>query len=143
MDTRQLLNNIGARIVELTQDKLRKQGLSESSIITNISYDVEEINEEYELVIRTPEYAINIDKGRRKGAKMPPKKPIEDWMKAKGIPMRASFPIRRAISIRGIKPRPFLDTIVNNIANIEDILFDFEQEQIVVELDKIFKKIKQ
>ena len=41
------------------------------------------------------------------GKKMPPSKPIKDWMRIQGIPKDAEFPIRRSIWIFGIAPTNF------------------------------------
>lgn len=41
------------------------------------------------------------------GKKMPPEKSIKDWMRIKGIPKEASFPIRRSIWMFGIAPTNF------------------------------------
>lgn len=41
------------------------------------------------------------------GSKMPPSKPIRDWMKIQGIPKKAEFPIRRSIWMFGIAPTNF------------------------------------
>ncbi len=43
--------------------------------------------------------------GRRAGAKMPPLQALIPWFNALGIPETAWFPILRAISVRGIRPR--------------------------------------
>lgn len=63
------------------------------------------------------DYLTFIESGRRKGAKMPPVKPIVDWAKKKGLPTDNStiFLIRRAISRDGIAPRPFMDKVFNEI----------------------------
>jgi hypothetical protein len=59
-------------------------------------------------IIPTAPWAINVEEGRKAGAKMPPSDPIEAWMARHGIPLELSFVIRRAIGERGIPARPFL-----------------------------------
>lgn len=59
------------------------------------------------------DYLVYIEGGRRIGAKFPPIKPIVEWAKRRGIPTDNStiFLIRRAISRDGIRPRPFMELI--------------------------------
>lgn len=44
-----------------------------------------------------------MDQGRRAGAAMPPKGALLSWMRRKGIPASDEYPIRRAISVKGIE----------------------------------------
>ena len=63
------------------------------------------------------DYLVYIENGRRKGAKMPPIAPIVNWAKKHGIPSDNStiYLIRRAISRDGIKPKPFIATVFEEI----------------------------
>ena len=63
------------------------------------------------------DYIQYIESGRRKGAKMPPVKPIVDWARKHGIPTDNStiYLIRRAISRDGIAPRPFMYKVFEDI----------------------------
>jgi hypothetical protein len=49
-----------------------------------------------------------IERGRKVGAKMPPKGSLLRWMSIKGIEPKAEFAIRRAIQRRGQAARPWL-----------------------------------
>jgi hypothetical protein len=49
-----------------------------------------------------------IEKGRPKGAKLPPQEAIEAWMRTRAIPISASFAIRKSIAEKGIEPVPVL-----------------------------------
>lgn len=76
------------------------------------------------------DYLTYIESGRRKGAKMPPVEPIVRWARSRGIPTDNStiFLIRRAISRDGIRPRPFMATVMEQIdldmPNWYDKIFD-------------------
>lgn len=77
------------------------------------------------------DYLTFIESGRRKGADMPPVKPIVEWAKKHGIPTDNGtiYLIRRAISRDGIAPRPFMDKVFADIddawdKNWADELFD-------------------
>ena len=77
------------------------------------------------------DYLVFIESGRRKGAKFPPVEPIVKWARSRGIPTDNStiFLIRRAISRDGIKPRPFMAHVLEEIdrewdEQLADELFD-------------------
>lgn len=87
------------------------------------------------------DYLVYIENGRRKGAKMPPVEPIVRWARKHGIPTDNStiFLIRRAISRDGIKPRPFMVYVMEDIdrqwdENLADELFN----KIMQEIEKFF-----
>jgi len=68
------------------------------------------------------DYLVYIENGRRKGAKMPPIEPIITWARKHGIPTDNStiFLIRRAISRDGIRPRPFMANVFDDITKAWD-----------------------
>lgn len=68
------------------------------------------------------DYLTFIESGRRKGADMPPVKPIVEWAKKHGIPTDNGtiYLIRRAISRDGIAPRPFMDKVFADIDGVWD-----------------------
>lgn len=63
------------------------------------------------------DYLTFIENGRRKGAKMPPVEPIVRWARSRGIPTDNStiYLIRRAISRDGIKARPFMQYVFDEV----------------------------
>lgn len=79
------------------------------------------------------DYIQFIESGRRKGAKMPPVEPIVRWARSRGVPTDNStiFLIRRAISRDGIKPRPIMQYVFEEIDREWD-------EQLA---DELFNKI--
>ena len=88
------------------------------------------------------DYLVFIESGRRAGAKFPPVEPIVKWARKRGIPTDNStiYLIRRAISRDGIKPRPFMAYIFEEMDerwddNWADSIFDKIMEQI----DNFFK----
>lgn len=87
------------------------------------------------------DYLVYIENGRRKGAKMPPVEPIVKWCKKNGIPSDNStvYLIRRAISRDGIKARPFMVHVMEEIdkgwnENVAGELFN----KIIEEINKFF-----
>ena len=88
------------------------------------------------------DYLVFIESGRRAGAKFPPVEPIVKWARKRGIPTDNStiYLIRRAISRDGIRPRPFMAYIFEEMDerwddNWADSIFDKIMEQI----DNFFK----
>ncbi len=87
------------------------------------------------------DYITYIESGRRKGAKMPPVAPIVAWARKKGIPTDNStiYLIRRAISRDGIKPRPVLQYVFDEVdREWDDSLADKLFNQITEIIDKFF-----
>lgn len=87
------------------------------------------------------DYLVFIENGRRKGAKMPPVEPIERWYKKKfgeTPDNNTIYLIRRAISRDGIKARPFMAHVMEEIdrewVDVADELFN----KIMEEIDKFF-----
>lgn len=86
------------------------------------------------------DYLVFIENGRRKGAKMPPVEPIVRWARSKGIPTDNStiYLIRRAISRDGIKARPFMAHVLEEIDGEWDGVADELFNKIMEEIDKFF-----
>ena len=86
------------------------------------------------------DYLVFIENGRRKGAKMPPVEPIVRWCKQKGIPTDNStiYLIRRAISRDGIKARPFMAHVMEELDREWDGVADEIFNVIIQEIDKFF-----
>lgn len=87
------------------------------------------------------DYLVYIENGRRKGAKMPPVEPIVDWAKKHGIPTDNStiYLIRRAISRDGVKPRPFMAHVFDELdREWNDTVADEIFNTIMQEIDKFF-----
>lgn len=88
------------------------------------------------------DYLVYIENGRRKGAKMPPVEPIVRWAKSKGIPTDNStiYLIRRAIARDGIKARPFMAHVMEEMDREWKGLADEIFNVIMEETDKFFNQ---
>lgn len=87
------------------------------------------------------DYITFIESGRRKGAKFPPVEPIVRWARKHGIPTVNStiYLIRRAISRDGIKPRPIMAKVFEELDNSWDDGWSDRLFKIIIEqLDKFF-----
>lgn len=94
----------------------------------------------YDLMLN--DYLVFIESGRRAGAKFPPVEPIVRWARKRGIPKDNStiFLIRRAISRDGIKPRPFLSYIFEEMDDRWDSTWaDKIFDKIMERIDNFFK----
>lgn len=88
------------------------------------------------------DYLVFIESGRRKGAPFPPVEAIVRWARKRGIPTdnNTIFLIRRAISRDGIKPRPFLQYIFEEMDSRWDSTWaDRIFDKIMEEIDNFFK----
>ena len=73
-----------------------------------------------------------VHQGRKPG-KWPPVKAIAGWVKRKGLPPEAAFPIARKIAQKGIKARPFLTDAVEKASGkidrfVERLAQDIEEQ---------------
>lgn len=94
----------------------------------------------YDLMLN--DYLVFIESGRRAGAKFPPVEPIVRWARKRGIPTdnNTIFLIRRAISRDGIKPRPFLSYIFEEMDDRWDSTWaDNIFNEIMERIDNFFK----
>jgi len=88
------------------------------------------------------DYLVFIESGRRAGAKFPPVEPIVRWARKRGIPTdnNTIYLIRRAISRDGIKPRPFMAYIFDEMDDRWDSTWsDRIFEKIMEQIDNFFK----
>ena len=89
------------------------------------------------------DYLVYLESGRRAGSKFPPIAPIVAWMKRHMIPTDNStvFLIRRAIARDGIKPRPFLAKVFEDIDDIWDSKWsDNLFSEILTDVDNFFNE---
>ena len=89
------------------------------------------------------DYIQFIESGRRKGAKFPPVEPIVRWARSRGIPTDNStiFLIRRAISRDGIKPRPIMQYVFEEVdREWDEQLADELFNKIIEMIDNFFNK---
>lgn len=121
-------------------EKVGKNTLKDSNIYKTLSVRA---TNDGDLVfdIMLNDYLTFIESGRRKGAKFPPIEPIVRWARSRGISTDNStiFLIRRAISRDGIKPRPIMSYVFEEMdRNWNDGVADEIFNKIMEEIDKWF-----
>ena len=137
---KETLDKIGDIYIQELTDKLLSLNKSASGdLIDSLDYDVKSTAEGFILELQALEYLRYVDSGRRPG-KQPPTKPIEKWIKDKGIKGRdkkgrfikdksTAFLIARSIGKKGIKPTHVLEDTVKDILNDNrDLVFAFQND---------------
>jgi len=87
--------------------------------------------------IKFSEYAHFVDSGRGANKRPPPVRVIVDWIERNGIfaanltTLQLAFAISRSIGKKGIKARPFLDRLSEQVAELIKIHIFEEQKKIL------------
>ena len=119
----QAITEVGVLITEGLRESLFQKGISSSGDLAASIKPIVTIEKGKATIleIEMAGYAQFVEEGRRKGAKQPPSTAIKEWIVQKGIrkPQKYSldgfaFVIARSISRKGIKPRPFIQTTIDN-----------------------------
>jgi hypothetical protein len=146
-----------AYIKELTKQLLAADKKATGELIQSLDYKLIESSNEILLAINAKAYLINVDKGRKKGAKMIPGTALMKWAKLKGFrPGKfkgieyktyedIGWAISRKIQKTGIKQTNVLskakDALFNNKKVIDELmnggLLDLEKL-----IDDTFKQLK-
>ena len=94
--------------------------------------------------IKFSDYAHFIDSGRRAGAKPPPVKAIMTWISKNGISPKnitttqLAYAISRSIGIKGIKSKPFLDRLSEEVTELIEIhIFEEINKLLIKELKTV------
>ena len=98
----------------------------QSRLLQTLKFDSADLSTET-ITVLLNDYFRFVELGRRKGARLPPTAPILDWLIryriAPGREKQVVFAVRRAISNKGIRPRPFLNNALTFTVNeAEEIL---------------------
>jgi hypothetical protein len=124
------------------------------ALIRSLSYRIKKTNGVYEMQLTGLPYLLNVDRGRRAGARRPPINKIEAWIKVKRIKInipkgstiqketkKRAFMIANNISKRGIPPFPILDiaTKIQSRPGFKKELQEAVRLDIVKQLNMIFK----
>lgn len=73
-------------------------------------------------VYNAAKHAIFVEKGRGRNKRMPPHRPIANWLRRRGVAVPSgkrgqalTYPVRRAIGKKGIRARPILTSRINQL----------------------------
>lgn len=115
-----ILTEMAVEIRNVYRQKLLKgDKIAKGTLHDNLETDVNVTDIDFNVFMTLPKHWLYVEKGRRKGAKMPPVEPIEQWIKDKGIPYdkinSLAWYISKSISKNGIEPTHFLEDSVNEV----------------------------
>ncbi len=97
-------DDFGEELVkELKFQIANKDKFATGNLADSMFHEVRQSGGKTVIMVFAADYFRFVDKGRRPGAKMPPKEPIVKWLRVRGIPVRLEFVIRRSIAKKGIK----------------------------------------
>ena len=122
-NTENVIDKGSLRLIQLFQKILNKKGINASGDLSR-SFKVKSSDEEgIQLVFDS--YGTIVDEGRRPSKKMPPVKPIQDWLRDRNIRPKGgetieqlSFAIAKTIQKKGYRPRPFIQMTLNDFAEL-------------------------
>lgn len=109
IDLVDLLKKHGSTMANDIRDGVPK---AEGKLKDSIKSEVTSSGNIVSLTIEAADHFRFVELGRKKG-KFPPLSAIRRWCEVKGIPVRAAFPIARAIKERGIAPRHILKGVIS------------------------------
>lgn len=112
---------------------LQKMGLGTSRLANRVKIVLD--NNDFR--IEFDYYVHFIDSGRGANKKPPPVRAIAEWIERNGIfaqnltTLQLAFAISRSIGKKGIKPRPFLDRLSEEVAMLIKLHIFEEQKKIL------------
>jgi len=123
------------QINEILKATLQAMGLGKSRLLKSVIV----IRVGNTFGIHFSEYAHFVDSGRGANKKPPPVRAISDWIVRNGIhaknltTLQLAFAISRSIGKKGIKPRPFLNRLSDEVAELVKIHIFEEQRKILLD----------
>lgn len=144
---------IGEHAVQYIKTQIQQHHkIATANLLNSIQYEVvSRSNNEVYLNIKTAKHFIFVDQGRKAGSKPPPIKPIEAWIKAKGIKFEGMSTTSMAYAIsrkwlnktKHIPPTNIYEGLMNDILiRQQDLLVDGMSDDIMSYVDKIFFDIE-
>lgn len=136
------MNKYGAEVVAEMITRLngfRKK--ASGNLIKSISYDVEVNGKNIVLNIDAEPYWKYVDKGRKPG-KFVPVNALRKWVKVKGIPESAIYPINYKIYKKGIAPTNFATTtLTRRKSKFEEMVAKAYKEDMIDYLQRLKNEI--
>jgi len=134
------IKDIKGQIIDLIEEWAAK---TKGAIRTELSWtdslknnvDIETGKDSIKLVM--PKYGIFVDAGRKPG-KQPPLNVIYEWVKKKGIPREAAFPIARKIGKEGLPAHPFIHIFEDGLDDLTDGIADIIGDAVMDEFPDKF-----
>lgn len=133
------------KIKDLKKELAKKDKNATGNLINSLGYvlEIKEDKGELNIEVDANDYYKYIESGRKPGSKFPPKKPIADWMTARGIDKKLEYIIRRSIAKNGIKPTQITEVIFSEseLKKLQDEIETAYKKDLDELLEKAIKKI--
>ena len=122
------LNMFGKDVVKILTIMLKRAGKSNTgALINSLDYRLVETANEIVVYLESNSYLKYVDEGRKVGT-WPNTSAIKKWVRQKGLPDSAAFPISRSIFKFGIKPTNVIDKTMKEITSSKTILSKLEED---------------
>lgn len=127
------MHRAGKALGERMKDNLRKHDKGGGRLEKSIGYRLSGRRGQQALEVgpgiedeSVADYMFVIEEGRTPGSAPPPRGALLPWLKKKGIPERAEYPIRMKIAREGLQgqPFPYIDPALDQEAGMLDDLAD-------------------
>ena len=145
------VNLVGKELVtELSNQLIMANKKASGNLIASLDYEIIEVLGNLMIRLKAEPYLINVDQGRRAGAKPPPVSPILKWIDLKGITPKdkdmskrgLAFAIAKSIGNKGIKPTYVIQKARDKILQTKkEILAKAAQKDVVDALNKILRTL--
>ena len=123
---------------------LRTAGKDASgTLINSFAFELKKTDtDNWEMIFTYADYGKYVDKGRRPGTKPPPISKLKEWLRIKGLPESAAFPIAKKIGRFGIKATPFLFKITEDQDQLIEALEKQLSRDVILDVTDLPKEIK-
>ena len=154
-----ILTKFGEDVVQSLGRNLPQTKDATGSLRDSIHFETKILGNKFVFQLKLNDYYINVNDGRRKGAKLPPEEPIKKWIIDKRLKAKTNIftkkgnrklkpfsqadpehkkqiiqAIRWSIKKKGIKPTYFYDKSVNDsvLRNLKKELIEATKKDIVI-----------
>lgn len=126
-ETKKVLNIIGELVVEQYKNDLKnnpkkygngRNSIASGKLFNSVDYKLN-VDKDLKLYMVVADHYIFVEEGSVYTTKLPPISAIRIWMNQRSIPYikNADYKIQRSIFKNGIKPKPFIRDIKNDVIN--------------------------
>lgn len=124
-----MLDKLQQTLTNALKDEIARAGIDKrSNLYRTAEVEVKQVNDDtVDVSWILEDYATFVDRGRRPGRR-PPVDKILEWVKEKGLSsgddLQLAWAISTAISKRGLKPRPFIQSFTERQEDIISAYID-------------------
>ncbi len=155
MTFQQSLEALEVALTEAMVEELQANGSYDTGkLAESITYDIRTQGTTYQLVRTMLTYGIFVDQGDGRGpGKMPPVRPLMEWIKEKGIKVPSgltvesfAFAIAKKIEKKGTnpRPRPFIQPAITEVMRnkAQQILSEGTEQEVLDAINRQLQDVK-